>query len=52
MEKKSVVIEPPASGNETTQDEDIPIATPVSVESDVPSAEQGSEQAMIYLMAE
>ena len=41
MEKKSVVIEPPASENETTLDEDIPIATPVSVESDVPSVEQG-----------
>ena len=42
MEKKTnVVIKASASTDDTMHDEDVPIATPISVEFEVPSTEQG-----------
>ena len=44
MEKKTnVVVKPSASTVDTTQDEDVAIATPISVQSEAPSTEQGNK---------
>ena len=52
MEKKSnVVIKPSTSMGDATQDEeDVAIATPVSVESEVPLSEQGVLELCLYAL--
>ena len=52
MEKKSnVVIKPSTSMGDATQDEeDVAIATPVSVESEVPLSEQGVMELCLYAL--
>ena len=46
MEKKTnVVAKPSISADDTTQDEDVAIATPISVQPEVPSTEQGNKYA-------
>ena len=51
MEKKSnVVIKPSTNMGDATQDEDVAIATPVSVESEVPLSEQGVMELCLYTL--
>ena len=52
MEKKSnVVIKPSTNMGDATQDEeDVAIATPVSVESEVPLSEQGVLELCLYAL--
>ena len=52
MEKKSnVVVKPSTNMGDATQDEeDVAIATPVSVESEVPLSEQGVLELCLYAL--
>ena len=48
MEKKTnVVVKPSVSADDTTQDEGVATATPVSVQPEVPSTEQGNKINML-----